>query len=237
MIICTRFSGVEGRKAIASMDCEGTLAQQFNQAMDFVTRHLESSFEIKGRERDQQLEIPEEAIREVLLNMIVHRNYHIPSPSKIAIYDDRIEMFSPGGFPGPIDAKNLLQGISYIRNPSICKVLREVGYIEKLGSGFITIFESYQKRNLQEPKVIEGDDFIKCILPRGSSIKKETKGHDQLSQIEKLASKGGVTVSDVMQNLKLSRSTVQRRLAELVTLKRLVPKGAGRSVRYMVDEK
>ena len=104
--------------------------------------------------------------REALLNAIVHRNYHIKAPIKIAIYENRVEIFSPGQFPGPLDPKNLKTGITYLRNPAICKILRESGYVEKLGSGLITIFESYEKRNLEDPIVIEGENYIKCILPR-----------------------------------------------------------------------
>jgi len=103
MIICSHFSGISGREAMASIDCNGTLFQQFETAYNFVISKLESSFSIKKEpKRKEKLEIPEEAIREIILNAIVHRNYHINGPSKIAIYDNRIEIFSPGIFPGPM---------------------------------------------------------------------------------------------------------------------------------------
>jgi predicted HTH transcriptional regulator len=87
----------------------------------------------------------------------------------VAIYDNRVEIFSPGVFEGPLDTQNLMMGLTYIRNHIICKIFREAGYIEKLGSGFITLFESYEQRGgLYPPQVIEGENFIKCILPRKS---------------------------------------------------------------------
>lgn len=99
-------------------------------------------------------------------NALVHRNYQIPAPCKIAIYADRVEVFSPGNFPGPIQTNNLELGITYIRNPVLCHIFREAGYIEKLGSGFITLFSEYRRAQLPTPSVIEGNGFVKCILPR-----------------------------------------------------------------------
>lgn len=89
MIICSHFKGVEGREALASIDCTGTLFDQFERAFDFIVSRLSKSFTIEGKRRKETLEIPEKAIREALLNMIVHRNYHQKSPSKIAIYQSR----------------------------------------------------------------------------------------------------------------------------------------------------
>ena len=79
-----------------------------------------------------------------------------------------IEIFSPGIFPGPLDTHNLKLSLTFIRNKIICKVFREACLIEKLGSGFITLFESYEKQGLHKPEVIEGEGFLKCILPRPS---------------------------------------------------------------------
>lgn len=125
MIMCTHFKGIEGREALASIDCNGTLFEQFETAYDFVLSRLTKSFIIEGARRKETLEIPEEAIREALLNLIVHRNYHQKSPSKIAIYQNRIEFFSPGTFFGPLNTQNLKLGLSFIRNAAICKAFRK----------------------------------------------------------------------------------------------------------------
>ena len=105
-------------------------------------------------------------MREALINAIVHRNYHIKAPIKVSFYDNRVEIFSPGDFPGQLHANNLLMGLTYIRNGAIAKVFRESGYSEKLGTGFRIIFSTYKARGLPEPKIIEGENFVKCILPR-----------------------------------------------------------------------
>lgn len=233
MIICSHFKGISGREAIASVDCENTLFAQFEQAYSFVISRLNKSFKIKGPKREEKLEIPEIAIREALLNAIVHRNYHIKAPIKVAIYDNRIEIFSPGQFPGPLDVNQLTSGITYLRNPAICKVFREANYIEKLGTGFISIFDSYEKNNLKKPQIIEGENFIKCILPREEKEKKY-ENFDELAEIMNLFNRfKEITIKDVMRELAISKSTAVRKLNVLIGSKQIKRIGYARACKYI----
>jgi ATP-dependent DNA helicase RecG len=234
MIICSHFKGIEGRDALASIDCTGTLFDQFERAFDFIISRLSKSFVIEGPRRQETLEIPPKAIREALLNLIVHRNYHQKSPSKIAIYQNRIEFFSPGTFFGPLNAQNLKLGLSFIRNAAICKAFREAEYIEKMGSGFITIFKTYEERNLKPPSIIEGEGFVKCILPR-EPLEKDTHATiDELQPILALFDlTNEITISDVMNNLGLSRTTAGRRLDALFQLRKIKKRGKGRGTVYL----
>jgi predicted HTH transcriptional regulator len=233
MIICSHFSGVSGRETIATIDCMGTLFEQFETAYNFILSRLSRSFSIRGPKRQEQLEIPPEAIREVLLNAIIHRNYHINGPTKISIYNNRIEFFNPGVFLGPLDGHSLKLGLTYIRNNAICKVFREAEYIEKLGSGFITLFNSYEKRGLYPPQVIEGENFIKCILPRPQFSEKSIESDDEAKKILALFEVADeLAISDVMKALHLSRPTAGRRLMELIEQGLLELVGRGKMTRY-----
>lgn len=232
MIICSHFKGISGREAIASIDCEDSLFEQFQKAYSFILGRLNSSFIIKGPKRQEELEVPPEAIREALLNAIVHRNYHIRAPIKIAIYDDRIEIFSPGQFVGPLNTQNLNLGITYLRNPSICKVFREAGYIEKLGTGFITIFESYAKRRLMSPKVIEGENFIKCILPRKRDRRMKGEVNDFDMILELFKTKKEIRVKDVVQSLGIAKATAVRKINVLIKAKKVKRFGNTKNVKY-----
>jgi ATP-dependent DNA helicase RecG len=168
-IICSHFKGTEGREALAWIDCTGTLFEQFHTALHFVVSRISRSSTIQGMPREETLKVPESAIREALLNAIVHRNYHIPSSIKIFIYDDRIEFFSPGTLAGPLDLQNLKMGVKCIRNIAIWKAFREANYFEKkMDCGFATIFQSYEKqeRRLKTPTLIEAENYVQCILPR-----------------------------------------------------------------------
>ena len=238
MVICTHYAGIEGREALATKDCTGTLFEQYHEATAFILSRLYHSFTIKGFERQETLEVPEVALREVLLNLLVHRNYHLKSPAKISIYDNRIEFFSTGDFPGPLDAYNLLEGMSFLRNPAVCRAFREAHLIEKLGTGLIVLFNSYLQMDLPRPQITEGTSFVKCILPRNTpdALRLQPKKalHDDLKPIYDLFGVADeVTVSRVMEALDLPRSTAGRRLAALVQAKLIIKKGTGRGACYV----
>ena len=219
-IICTHFKGISGREALATRDITGQLFGQYEKALAFVLSQLNRSFIIKGAgQRSEELELPEEALREVILN---------------AIFDDRIEVFSPGNFPGPILQHQLEMGLTFIRNRIISRVFREAGYIEKLGSGFLTLFETYRKRGLKSPTIIEGHGFVKCILPRPSSYEpNQVMGiQEMVMQLFYLGHE--IRISDVMAHLKISRSTASRILNELVKKERLLRVGRGSTTRYII---
>jgi len=230
MIICCHFRGVEGRDAIASIDCTGTLFNQYHQAHNFLLSRLFHSFTIQGMLRSEKLEIPEVAFREALLNLLIHRNYHLRSPSKILIYDDRIEFFSPGNFFGPIKSDQILKGMSYLRNPVICKAFREASLVEKLGTGFIQIFKSYEKWGLDTPQIIEGDNFVKCILPR--PYKKKSSSFIEPDILSLFYEKEEITVHDIIHKFAVSRATAQRWLQALLSDGKIKRLGKTRNIRY-----
>lgn len=230
MIICCHFKGIEGREAIASIDCEGTLLNQYHQAHNFILSRISRAFSIKGMVRKEKLEIPEVAFREALLNLLIHRNYHLPSPSKILIYDDRIEFFSPGNFWGPIKHDQLLRGMTYLRNPAICKVFREMGLVEKMGTGFIQIFDSYEKWGLDPPQIIEGNNFVKCILPRPYQQTSKDKMEPDILSL--FYTQEEISIHDVMKKLSISRATAQRRLQTYMDQHKIERIGQTRNIRY-----
>ncbi len=233
IIMCSHFKGISGREAIASKLCEGTLVNQFNEALTFLERQLNRSFKIRGVRRQEELEIPEVALREILINVIAHRNYHINAPSKVAIFDNRVEIFSPGGFPGPLKLQNLKMRLTYIRNKAITRILREMRLIEKLGTGFITLFESYEKRKLKTPEVIELENAVKCILPRSTREDKVVLSN-QVQDIMRLFDVATeITIGEIMEQLSIPRATAGRRIAALVKKDLLKKIGSGRGARYI----
>ena len=232
-IICSHFSGTSGRDAIATRDSTGNLLQQFKDTIAFILSRLNTSYKIVGADRrEEKLELPPEAIREVVINAIVHRNYQIMGPSKIAIYDDRLEFFSPGNFPGPILADKVDIGVTYIRNAIVTRVFRDLGIIEKLGSGFITLFESYAKNNLSTPVVTEGVGFVKCILPRSIHLGTPLHEIDDKKLLYLFITRNELSVKDVMQYFSVSRSTASRLLTKFTDEGVLARSGQGPATRY-----
>ena len=121
--------------------------------MNFFRKHLNMHGKIVGLVRDEYLEVPAEALREVVLNALCHRQYERYNLTiGIAIYDDRIEIENPGVLPPQITPENILQPhISYPYNPLIANVLYSTTYIENWGSGVKRIMEACQKRGVAAP--------------------------------------------------------------------------------------
>lgn len=229
-ILCCHFSDFKDREAIASRTCKGTLFEQFDESFDFIMQRIDKSFKIEKRKREEHWEIPPIAIREVLMNTILHRNYHINAPIKISIYSDRIEFCSPGGLPGPIDTAELESGITYVRNTSIAKVLWEAQYIEKMGSGFITLFKSYRKEGLRPPEVIEGTNFVKCILPRvhSDAIQEDIEG--LILNLFKISDE--ISIAEIIRQLNIPRTSAGRALNKLIESGKLARHGKGPKTKY-----
>lgn len=235
-MICTQFSGHIGREGIvASKDCEGTLFQQFESAYAWLWDTLNKSSAFKGLKRQDSLEIPEEAVREALLNALLHRNWRIQGPNRISIYPTRVEFFSPGVFPGPLRIGQLELGMTHSRNHVITKIFREAGYIESLGSGFPTIFNTYRKAGLEKPQVTEGVEFVKCILPR--SKLKETGNHMIDIILSLFAAKDTITKREVIKAANVSSATATRLLSQLTADKKLRRHGSGPKTFYSLELK
>jgi ATP-dependent DNA helicase RecG len=233
-ILCCHFSEFKDREAIASRICKGTLFSQFEESFDFILGRLNKSFKIEQKKREEHWEIPPIAIREVLMNAILHRNYHINAPIKISIYSDRIEFFSPGGLPGPMDPSELESGITYVRNTAIAKILWEARYIEKMGSGFITLFSSYRKEGLLPPEIKEGTNFVKCILPRihGESI--EDNPESRILSLFKITEE--ISRADIIHRLNISRTSAGRALNALIKKDKLIRIGKGSMTKYKLEK-
>ena len=154
---------------------EGDLSAQLENAENFIKNYMKLSSEIKGLQRKDQYEIPIEAIRESLVNALVHRDYSNDGRDiKIGIYDHIVNIVSPGGFPSTITQDDILDGRSEIRNKVIAKVFKELNYIEQWGSGIRRIKSSCKDRGLKEAEILEKGDFVDVSLYREVSLKKVT---------------------------------------------------------------
>ena len=119
------------------------------------------NFKSGSMERIEIPEIPIEAIREALINSIIHRDFKNPKSNEIAIYKDRIEIFNPGEFPEGYTPEDFIEGKegSMPRNPLIANTLYLSKDIEKWGSGFKRIYEECQKENVKVEFKIKKNGF------------------------------------------------------------------------------
>ena len=109
-----------------------------------------------------------------MVNAVVHRDYSNNGRDvKVGIYDDMVNIVSPGAFPSTITQEDILEGRSEIRNKVIARVFKELNYIEQWGSGIRRIKSSCRARGLKEPEIVEKGDFVDVSLYREVALKKD----------------------------------------------------------------
>ncbi|MHB8092518.1 MAG: ATP-binding protein [Syntrophales bacterium] len=132
--------------------------------------HIAKSGKIEGLQRIDRYEVPLEAIREAIVNAIVHRDYSISGADiKFAIFDDRIEITSPGCLPRSLEIEDIMAGRSEIRNKVIARFFKEIGFIEQWGTGMRKMVNLCASANLPEPEFKESGLFFKIIFKKGSA--------------------------------------------------------------------
>ena len=154
-ILAARFPGIAFSDEFIKQEIRGTLPEQLRQAETFVRDHLRSVARLVGLSREETLEYPLEAVRELLVNAVAHRDYSQQGDTiHLHIFADRLEVHSPGGLPGPVTLSNLLDA-RFSRNAVIAQVLSDYGFVERLGYGFNRVLTAVKQNNLPPPKFEE----------------------------------------------------------------------------------
>ena len=163
--------GVEDNNEIRFLDnkrLDGTISEMLKQALAFVLNNTKKSTRINELgEREDILEYPIKAIREIILNAIIHRDYSIHTendPIRLTIYDDRIEVTNPGGLYGRLTLDDLGQARSDIRNPFIASILEVLEITENRYSRIQTIYAEMKTAGLMEPKFENNRGTFKVTL-------------------------------------------------------------------------
>lgn len=154
-ILAARFSGTTFADRFVRQDIRGTLPEQLRQAEAFVRANLQSVVRLVGLTHQETLEYPFEAVRELLVNAVAHRDYNLQGDSiHLNIFADRLEVTSPGGLPGPVNLENLLEA-RFSRNAVIVQVLSDMGFVERLGYGLDRVVAMMQQNHLKPPRFEE----------------------------------------------------------------------------------
>ena len=122
--------------------------------------------------RQEKYELPPEAIREIIINAHCHRNLLDESCIQVAIYDDRLEVTSPGGLYNGLTYEEIMNGHSKIRNKGIANIFGQMGLVEAWGSGIKRIFNAAEEYGLPKPKIQEFDNMFRVELFRTAFLTK-----------------------------------------------------------------
>lgn len=145
---------------------DGQLIRIHQDAMRFLYMHLWRPHQIKGIEPEVKPELPVEALREVLVNALVHRDYTISAPIRLLIYENRIEIRTPGKLPNNIELESLKFGIHVLRNPTLYNMFLKIGLVTDAGSGIPRMISLIRQATGKEPEfALQSYEFV-VTLPR-----------------------------------------------------------------------
>ena len=207
-----------------------SIISQFQNTLEVFNRYYKYE-QILGSERIEKELIPEKAFREVIANALIHRTWDVNSNVRISMYEDKIEVSSPGGLPSGISKKEYLNGqISQLRNPILANIFFRLKYIEMFGTGIRRINESY-KNFAVKPNFEIFENSIKITLPI-------TKTELFLTTDEKIImdilEKGNIlSSSEILEKVEFKKDKLNRILKNLIQKNYIDVIGNGRGTKYL----
>ncbi len=169
-IQCAVFKGTTRNIFITRKEFSGYIDEQVESAYAFVLEHINLGARIDGLARQDIYELPIRTIRKMTTNAVCHRSYLCPGKVQVALFDDRLEVTSPGMLDKDLTIEKMKAGISKIRNTAIARVFAYMNMIEAWGTGIPKIFQEAKDYGLREPELLDmGSDF-RINLYRGTPM-------------------------------------------------------------------
>ena len=234
-----------------SLTLNSDLFTEAEEIMDFIRKHINKQVILKGKlENEERWDYPLEALRELVLNMVLHRDYTSSYDSVLKIFDDHIEFYNPGALPSEIDLQHLLSNdyVSQPRNKLIAEVFKASGLIEKYGSGIKRVLEAFAKHGLPQPDfqllpggfrvLVFAESYQKVTNKLGNELGDKLGDGlgDRLSDNQKLildtiGDNPVISLSELSKIVGISQTAIENNVAGLKNrglLKRIGPAKGGR---------
>jgi len=207
-----------------------SIISQFQKTLEVFNRYYKYE-QILGSERIEKELIPEKAFRETIANALIHRTWDVNSNIRISIYEDKIEVSSPGGLPSGISEKEYLNGqISQLRNPILANIFFRLKYIEMFGTGIRRINESY-KYYAVKPAFEIFENSIKITLPIITTKLFLTTDEKIVMDI---LEKGAILSSgEILKMTEFKKDKLNRLLKKLIQKNYIDVIGNGRGTKYL----
>jgi len=165
VVRCVKYKGSNvATDIIDNIDIDGTLDCQIDDMQKFILRNIRMGAEIIGTKRVERYEYPEKAIREIIANAVIHRNYKITETyTQVNVFEDRIEVLNPGCLPPGVTIENI-KDAQVSRNEIIAARLKELDYLEEYGRGIDIVFNKMREWRLLPPIFKNSTNSFKVIL-------------------------------------------------------------------------
>lgn len=220
----------------------GSLVEQISDVINYINLQNHTKININGDpQRKETFDYPKIAIREAIVNAFAHRDYLLHSTIKIEIFDNRIEILSPGGIADGLTLEEIESGMTAVRNPQLVHILDKLGYIENYGTGIRRMFEAYREYDKNPIFKVHPNSFT-VILPNVNYVEKaiivgKHKGEDEKELIINLLSvNGAMKKSAIQSELKLTDYNTRKLLNTLIAQQKVVKIGKSINTRYQINE-
>ena len=255
-IFCTRWNGLDMtsgiEEALNDSEFEGSILLLLQNTENFIKVNTKKKWKKGNESRIEMPDYPERAIQEVLVNAIIHRDYAvIGSEIHIDIYDDRIEIYSPGGmFDGSfIQEQNIMEISSLRRNPIIADLFNRIHLMERRGSGLKKIISSYQnainytqekkvefKSTQKDFKVILKNLNYKVAIKSGDKVAIKNQDEQLEKILEYIKKYNNCKTSDIENLLSVKSSRARKLLSILVSEKKIQALGQNKNRYYVLSK-
>jgi ATP-dependent DNA helicase RecG len=220
-----------------SKEFGGSIFKQFEDAVNYLALCNKTTSTIKGVLRTDKKDYPEEAIREALLNALVHRDYSFSGSIIINVNDSKMEFISLGGLLPGLSTDDIRIGISQPRNKKLAEVFHRLRLIESYGTGIRRIFKLYE--NCPSQPVIEATaNAFKIVLPNMNESSPELAIKPITSQMKKvleyIAENGQATDAELEKLLDIKKTRVYNLTREMSELNLIQIDGRGRNKKYLL---
>ena len=239
-----RFRGTDPTGLIIQDKVEGNLFTMFEVVIDFLkSKYLLSPISYQGMQRIETLEIPDKAIREAVLNALIHKDYTSLSAISLRVYDPTISIWNDGELEKLSIEDLSKEHESYQRNPLIADIFYRAGYIEAWGRGTLTIIEETVKSGLPKPVFQNKQGGLEVIFQRnpmrlsddGGKTKNFQVSERQQKAIEYIRQHGAISNRIYQEINKVSKPTATRDMKHLVSLGIVEMTGtAGENIKYII---
>lgn len=208
-----------------------SILEAFNRALSVFRDYYQYEI-IQGADRKKVEKIPEAAFREAIANALIHREWDVDTHIRVLMFDDRIEIVSPGGLPYGITKEEYLSGkLSVLRNRNIANVFYRLGFVEIFGTGITRIKQLYED-SLTKPTFDVTEKAISIELPMLEQTGKLTEDE---KMIFKLLSKTTMrSISEISPHVPFGKSKTAQILKDLVHKGVIAVYGNGRGTKYIV---
>ena len=260
-IQCGMFKGTTRAVFVDKRDYGGPLWEQIEEAFRFALRNIHLGAKIEGIYRKDIYELPPDSIRELIINAVMNCSFLQPSHIQVAIYDDRLEITSPGGLMSGVTVNRMKEGYSQIRNRALAHAFSYMNLIEGWGTGIPRLLREMKEYGLPEPEFVDMEIALRINLYRSSKsaglmpdqcqndagsvpdyfekcrIEKNFQSKQQEAIYNFIEKNGQIVTAEVEELLGVKQRRARKILKEMVEGGLLRKIGAAKNTHYMLTER